>query len=213
MIYKQIELDGEGGQLLVWRTVEDADALLGELRLPHNRDAVCSVSSAKRRRELLAVRVALKHLLGREVAVAYGPSGKPCLPGYGGGVSISHSGEWVAVAVHPRCGVGIDIECPTEKVRRVAGRFLGAEERSDLAGIDAETDLRRLQIAWSAKEALYKLIGEEAVDFAAALRIHPFTLCAEGTLRARCLPAGCDCEVSYRQDEAYTLAWVIGRGL
>ena len=58
-----------GGQLLVWRTVESPDALLGELHLPENLADYHALRSAKRQMEFLGTRVALSYLLASIPAI------------------------------------------------------------------------------------------------------------------------------------------------
>ena len=198
----------EGGQLLVWRTVESPDVLLGELHLPENLADYRALRSAKRQLEFLGVRVALKRLLGQEFHIFYETSGKPFLPDSCYKVSISHSREWVAVAIHPSISVGVDIECPTDKVLRVYHKFLHTAELDMLSD---RVGILSLQVIWSGKEALYKIIGAEAVDFAAHMRMLPFALQEENDVTMEHIPTGRLYRAHYIQNDQYTLVYCLDR--
>ena len=138
-------------------------------------------TSESRQREWLAVRVLLKELCGEEKKIGYLPSGKPYLEDGSMRVSFSHTKGYVAVAIHPDYKVGVDIEQYGERVKKVASRFIHEDEKpSVLAGDEVYT----LLLHWSAKETMYKLMEEEAVDFARHLRIHPFIASNSGELSA-----------------------------
>ena len=198
-----------GGQLLVWRTVESPDVLLGELRLPENLADYHALRSAKRQMEFLGTRVALKRLLGEEFHIFYETSGKPLLHDRCYNISVSHSREWVAVAIHPSISVGVDIECPTDKVLRVYHKFL---HKAELDMLSDRVGIQPLQIIWSGKEALYKIIGEEAVDFAAQMRMLPFEVAGAGDVMMEHLPTGMLYRAHYIQNDLYTLVYCLGGG-
>jgi 4'-phosphopantetheinyl transferase len=164
--------------------------------------------SEHRKCEYLGARLALKELLGREVVVKYNEDGKPILQDGSHRISISHSGKWIAVMVHPSQEVGVDIECPHPKIEKVYTRFLGLQEQEELYG-DGDRDIRKLQLAWSAKEALYKIIGKEAVDFAKQLRILPFEASLRGEMEAQHLPTQKDYNLFYIQQKEYTLVYCL----
>jgi phosphopantetheinyl transferase (holo-ACP synthase) len=61
------------------------------------------------------------------------------------------------------------MEKPSEKIRRIAHKFLSETERTE-----AEDDIEKLCVYWSAKEALYKLYGRRKVIFNENLYVFPF---------------------------------------
>ncbi|MFZ4725287.1 MAG: 4'-phosphopantetheinyl transferase family protein, partial [Paludibacter sp.] len=119
-------------------------------------------SSDKRKKEFLSIRLAFKKLLGTDVIISYDDNGKPYLEDRSYNISISHSGNWIAIIAHPTRFVGIDIECPSPKIKKLYTRFLSEAEQVDFS---YGKDVRHLQLTWSAKEALYKIIGIQAVEF------------------------------------------------
>ena len=139
-------------------------------------------SSEKRKQEWLAVRVLLKELLGEEKEIVYLPSGKPVLKDGKACISFSHTNGYVAVAVHPNVEVGVDIEQYGTRVQRVASRFVREDEKVSVASGD---EVYGLLLHWSAKETMFKLMEEEAVDFIEHLHILPFQLQESGSFEAR----------------------------
>jgi len=194
-------------RILIWELTESIDELLGLLKLTGLEVAECEkFTSTKRKLEYLGVRIALKKLLGDDVIICYNAEGKPSLSNNKFQISISHSNRWIAVMAHPTRPVGIDIERPSDKIQKLYTRFLSKTEQEELS--DGK-DNRQLQLAWSAKEALYKIIGKEAIDFAHQLRIFPFEVKTEGNLTALHVPTNTLYQLSYFQSPAYTLVYCL----
>jgi phosphopantetheinyl transferase len=192
-------------KLLVWEITESIDELLQQVSLSEFELAAFEkFGSSKRKREFLGVRLALKNLVGEHRFIYYHPDGKPYLQGNDFHISISHSDKWIAVMADPTHSVGIDIECPSKKMDKIYRRFLSETEQKELY---AEKDIRKLQIAWSAKEALYKIIGKQAVDFANQLHIFPFEVKIAGEITANHIPTNTFFQLYYSQTEAYTLVY------
>lgn len=197
---------GEEFRRAVWKLDETAEELS---RLLPAGDALLQEAERRftadsRRREWLAARVLWHSVLGGKGKITYLPSGKPCIADGSCHISISHTKGYVAVACHPRCEVGIDIEQYGTKVLRVRERFMRDDEQTD-----AREELYSLLLHWSAKETLYKLLGEEAVDFRQHLRIFPFAVEPEGSFSA-CeykTEAHRHFHLSYRIEQDYVLTW------
>ena len=66
-------------------------------------------------------------------------------------------------------------------MRKVASRFIRSDEEPAMMEGD---EVYALLLHWSAKEALFKLVGVEEVDFIRHLRIFPFSLSEEGEFEA-----------------------------
>lgn len=84
--------------------------------------------------------------------------------------SITHSGNYAAIAYSKNNAIGIDLERIDERVNRVAKKYMNEVEWSY-----AYSTLHKT-IIWSAKESLYKLHGKKEVDFKQHLFIYPFSL-------------------------------------
>lgn len=191
-------------EILVIETDETPETLKTRLsNFKEYEDELKNISLKKRLREFLGVRCGINQLFKENVRVIYHADGKPYLRDKTDSVSISHSGKFIALITHPVLASGIDIEVPSRKVMKVAGRFLSEKERTYL------TDEQSVAIAWSAKEALYKIIGRDAVDFAATMEIQPFEAAEDGELWIRFLKDDQKFQVSYVCNNNYTLAYCL----
>ena len=164
------------------------------------------ITSEKRKKEYLGVRLAMRSLLNKDVLISYTSDGKPFIADESYQISISHSSKWIAVMAHPTRLVGIDIECPTNKIKNIFARFLSKTEQEELSN---GNDIAQLQLAWSAKEALYKIIGKQAIDFANQLRIFPFEAKNNGEISAQHIDTKTLYSLFYIQSAEYTLVYCI----
>ena len=120
--------------------------------------------SERRRREFLMWRHIVRRELGRDVRIAYDPSGAPVIENRNIYISVSHSKDLVAVVVSPRrCAV--DAERTDRDFGRAAGRYLSEPERL------LSDDERLAAAVWCAKETLYKYSGLRGLDLLRDIRI------------------------------------------
>lgn len=192
-------------QILVLEIDKNIDELKNQLT-DYNKTDFEKISSEKRKKEFLGIRIALKELLNYEAQIIYDETGKPFLSDNSYNISISHSGKWVAVIAHPTRNVGIDIEVCSTKIQKVFTRFLSKTEQTELSN---GTNIEQLQLAWSAKESLYKIIGNQAVDFAKSLRVFPFDITDKGTIIAQHIPTKTLYKLSYIHNSTYSLVYCI----
>jgi len=129
------------------------------------------ISSESRKREWLTVRVLLKEMLSEEKEILYTSTGKPYLSDNSYQISISHTKGFVAVALHPKMKVGIDIEHISQRIHKIRSRFMNAKEEANL---DKAHEEIHLLLHWSAKESMFKLLEKQDVDFKTDLHINPF---------------------------------------
>lgn len=166
----------------IWKIEEPWEALLDKLEhkewyLPSLQQFV----SDKRKQEWLSARILLKELTGKELRIDYRPNGAPFLPGHPMQISISHTKGYAAVILSGQGSVAIDIEQYASRVLKLHQRFLSMKEYESLSPVQPTHSL----LYWSAKETLFKLIGQQEVDFKKHLFIHPFQCVQnEGTLHA-----------------------------
>lgn len=170
------------------------------------KSAYETLTTDKRKREFLGLRIGVNELLNGVHEIIYDENGKPCLKNEQTNISLSHSEKWLAIIAHPTRPVGIDIECPAPKLEKLYKRFLSQIEQKELY---LTKDIAKLQIAWSAKEALYKIIGNDAVEFASQLRIFDFNVEKSGTLHAQHTPTGVEYELFFKTNNQFTLVYSI----
>lgn len=193
--------------VLLWKMEESEDALKSELiNFDFYEYEFNLINSPKRRLEFLAARVALQTIAGSEVQVVYDADGKPSVVNRELCISISHTGSWLSVIAHPSVSVGIDIELPSVKFEKVYRRFLSVDEQ---ACFYQAGDLRKIQIAWSAKEALYKIIGVTAVNFDKDIEISDFHLLEQGEIVGTHKLTSTVYRLVYRKYEDFYLVYCI----
>jgi 4'-phosphopantetheinyl transferase len=126
---------------------------------------------ADRRRSIIArglSRLLLAHCLGespRRLQFAYNPFGKPALaPGHARPLqfNVSHSGEWVLIALSLNRPLGIDVEREKEEMatEAIAGRFFSPAECSALAALPPALRCAAFFSCWARKEAYLKARGD-----------------------------------------------------
>lgn len=191
----------------IWQITETSDELFAllerkDLYLPFLTQA----TSEKRKQEWLAARLLLKALIGEELPVEYQANGAPFVPGLGLHLSISHTRGFVAVVLTEHTVAGIDIEYRSNRALRLKERFLSPEEQTHL---DSTDPLTHSLLYWSAKEVLFKVMGQSDVDFSAHLYIHPFPLQTQGHLTASetRTPQRATYPLHYQVTPGYVWAW------
>lgn len=144
--------------------------------------SIKGITSPHRRAERLSWRRALRKGIGEgpdegvsevpsgAVVIEYDQQGAPIIKNSQyKHISVSHCRDRVAVLLSAReCGV--DIECRDRRFSAIAERYLTEEEHlvASKANFDRQTFLA---LAWSAKEAVYKLLRREGVDLRRDMRI------------------------------------------
>lgn len=192
-------------QLLVADMTEAVDVLIGELEnFPTYASEYARISTDKRRREFICARILVNQILERPVRIKYDEAGKPFIENHAGHISISHSGPYLALIYHPIQAVGVDIESPTGRVLKVSSRFLHAAELADFSN-----DLLKIQLAWSAKEALYKIVGARAVDFSESMRLHNFEPADSGIVYCELIEEQIIYSLHYIVKAEYNLVYLI----
>jgi phosphopantetheinyl transferase len=159
----------ETTKLGIWHIEEDEKFFLAKVPLQQN------ITHPHKRLQHLAGRFLLKYLFPdfphAEILIA--DTRKPYLPNEQYHFSISHCGDYAAAFVSSTYRVGIDIEIPTEKVERIAHKFIHENEEKFLVSSEQlvvnsslfTAHRLLLTIMWSAKEALFKWYSLGQVDF------------------------------------------------
>ena len=112
-------------------------------------------------------------------------------------ISISHTTGYAALILSDAEEVGIDIEYLSDRVERIAPRFIRYDEH-------AETTLQKL-LLWSAKETVYKLFSEDALGFF-DMRLLTF---ADGLMRVENIKRKIIVDVCYETTDDYVLTYAV----
>lgn len=207
MIHYQL-IEKYESRICIVRSSTSSDELLVKFDNPDKHvESLKNLKTEQRKKDYLTIRFALKMLLqNEEKEIIYDEDGKPILKDESFKISFSHCKNYVAVISHPTNEVGIDIEGATKKLLTIYTRFLGEKE---LEIYDKTESFDFIRIAWSAKEALYKVIGKDAYNFAKQLQISPFDVKNEGELTVTHIKTQKKYTVYYTVNEEYTLAYTI----
>lgn len=126
--------------------------------------------STKRQCEWLATRALLMQTPYKKSQILYHSNGQPYLENSNMHISISHTAEFVAVAIADT-PIGIDIEMKNRNAIAVADAFLQPHEAETLQG-NTDRDKEALRM-WTAKEAAFKLYPDRSLvlkDITASLQ-------------------------------------------
>lgn len=141
----------------IWEMSESEEELYAENpALMQFQEQVARLKSSVRRLEYLSVRNIMYNMLGGIKKVFHNSDGKPYLL-EGPNISISHTKGYAAVVLSEDLNVAIDMEYRSERVCRIASRFL----RDDETPTSTEGKL----LCWCAKETLYKLHSSDKLTF------------------------------------------------
>jgi len=92
---------------------------------------------------------------------------KPFLQNEAYHFSISHCGDYAAAIVSKDKRAGLDIEIFSDKIMRVKDKFINSIEANIIDRFEQQgaTDLMKLTLMWSCKEAMFKWYGNGKLDF------------------------------------------------
>ena len=114
--------------------------------------------STKRKSEYYFTRVLWKEF-GIDQEIKYNEYGRPFLKE--GFISISHSHDIVVIAFNAQHQIGIDVEYKSQKISAIKHKFISVEDEKLIDHLD----ITHLTIAWSIKEAVYKMENIHGLSF------------------------------------------------
>lgn len=169
-------------RLYLWRILESLEELLERASLnPQQQASYARITASTRQREWLASKVMAREYLGQ--SINYDESGRPILTN--GHISISHTGQYVALLFDGHNACGIDIENMSRDSSRLSHRFARAEELTVAHTILPQNPSL---LVWCMKEAMYKVTPG---DFLADFRIISAEALAEpARLKIKSAPTG-----------------------
>ncbi len=198
-------------KLAIWKIEEDEAFFLSKVPLQK------SITHPHKRLQHLAARYLLQLLFPdfpyTEIVIA--DTNKPYLPYEQYHFSISHCGNFAAAIVSLHQRVGIDIELASDKVLKVAHKFLSKKEMQDF-GVTTQntfttTLIHQTILLWNAKEAIFKWWGWGNINFSEEIRLQQFDIAHEGIFNAIFSKANwvVPIEVQYKIFENLCLCWVV----
>ncbi|REJ80038.1 MAG: hypothetical protein DWQ44_04085 [Bacteroidetes bacterium] len=180
LVYKHIEANYSLG---IWESLEKTEELREKVILSQVEENLwLQFRSEHRKREWLAVRLLFRNLSDQfqTEQIRYESSGKPVLS-MGHSISISHTGNYVAVLISETPSAGIDLEALRPGIVNLAGKFVSQEESLH---VPEKRKVEHLHVLWGAKEVLYKLYSHGGIDFRLDLKTDPFIYNEKGAIHA-----------------------------
>jgi len=177
-----VEYQPDGSRIAVWEITETEEMLM-QCISEHDRvlEDLMSTTHPQRRLERLAARALLKNVLNKDVHLQHDDNGRPYLANSTANISISHTKRFAVIIYNEKLPVGCDIERHNRNFSAVEQKALSDEEREYLSD-----KCRNLQLCllWCAKEAIYKCVKEDGVDFARQIFVKKFIPREKGKLTA-----------------------------
>ncbi len=195
------------GNLLLWNVEEESDWLKEQLNLvPGLWVEYDSLVNDSIRYRWLASRFAVQQVSQQSpLDIIKDQLGRPYLGVERKPLSLSHCQGFVA-AIHADVSVGIDVERISSRVQKIKNYFMRDEEL-DLLGEENEA----LILAWSAKESIYKWLGEKHLGYKSQLCIRSIDFMGQAMeIEINTKDHNLIQKVSFLHDSEKVLTWTIG---
>ena len=150
-----------GIRYAIWQLTESVSELIDHIN-GRFTVSLAGITNPVRQQERLAARLLIEVLCDGYQPIDYKENGEPYFTQCDLYLSISHTKNYVAVAVAP-FKIGIDIEHTSDRVLRITEKFLNTTELAELASHTNQASTALLY--WCAKEAMYKKMTEKEAEF------------------------------------------------
>ena len=209
-LYLRKKLENKA-EIAVWQITETEEELKGLSSVPTDEmEEIMLFRSESQRKQKLAVRALLNEMFDEKMYLNHHDNGKPYLENCVTNISITHTEKYVGVIISDDDELGIDIESLDRDFAVVEKKALSEDEIDDL---DDEKKNEQLAIYWCAKEAIFKRMSQNRVDFAEQIEVEKFNLRKEGELEATFIHKDEheeDFELEYMMFDRHVLVWLVG---
>ena len=206
-LYLRKKLDNKA-EIAVWQITETEEELLNLTSVPTDElEEISLFRNESHRKQKLAVRALLNEVFEEKMYLNHHDNGKPYLENCATNISITHTDKYVAIITHDEEELGIDIESLDRDFAAVEKKALSEED------LDDEKKNEQLAIYWCAKEAIFKRMSQNRVDFAEQIEVEKFNLKKEGELEATFIHKDEheeDFELEYVMFDRHVLVWLVG---
>ena len=209
-LYLRKKLDNKA-EIAVWHVTESEQELLGLTSVPNDElEEISLFRNENHRRQKLAVRALINEVFEEKMYLNHHDNGQPYFENCATNISITHTDNYVAIIIHDEDEVGIDVESLDRDFSVVEKKALSEDEIDDL-----EKDKRNEQLAiyWCAKEAIFKRMSQNRVDFAEQIEVEKFNVRKEGELEATFIHKDEHedvFELEYMIFDRHVLVWLVG---
>lgn len=197
----------DSAKLAVWEITETESELEAQLNYSATmKEQLRPITNPARRLEWMASRLLVQLLTHYDANVIHSDCGQPSVRESDLNLSITHTRGYAAVLISPEKPVGIDIEHPSPRIVKLAGRFVNQHEEKQIANMSRETGCA---LVWCAKEAVYKALDVPGIIFKDDITIDKLSDKPEGSLHAQVLHGKINegFELQYIESPQYYLVW------
>ena len=209
-LYLRKKLDNKA-EIAVWQITESEEELTRLSSVPTDEmEEISLFRNESQRKQKLAVRALLNEVFEEKMYLNHHDNGKPYLENCVTNISITHTEKYVAIIISDDDELGIDIESLDRNFEPVEQKALSEDEIDDL---DDEKKNEQLAIYWCAKEAIFKRMSQNRVNFAEQIEVEKFNLKKEGELEATFIHKDEyeeDFELEYMMFDRHVLVWLVG---
>ncbi|WP_321517053.1 4'-phosphopantetheinyl transferase superfamily protein [Marinifilum fragile] len=171
-LFKHLDIS-EDCNLYIWKIDEEVDYLKNQVELSDKElEKFNGFGSQSRKKEYLATRLLVQKYISSDLRIENNEHGKPFLVDSDLNISISHTKNFAAIFVSKHSIPALDMEYLSDRVHRIAKRFLSESELENISDQDRTFHLYQ---HWCAKECLIKFYGKKDVHLIDELKIHPFS--------------------------------------
>ena len=209
-LYLRKTLDNKA-EVSVWQITETEEELKNLCSVPTDEmEEISLIRSEAQRKQKLAVRALLNEVFEEKMYLNHHDNGKPYLENCITNISITHTDRYVAIITHNEDDLGIDIESLDRDFSAVEKKALSEEEIEDL---DSGRKNEQLAIYWCAKEAIFKRMSQNRVDFSEQIEVEKISPKGEGELEAPFIHKDGheeEFDLEYITFDSHILVWVVG---
>ena len=209
-LYLRKKLDNKA-EIAVWHVTETEEELIRLSSVPTDEmEEISLFRSESQRRQKLAVRALLNEVFEEKMYLNHHDNGKPYLENCATNISITHTDKYVAIIIHDEEELGIDIESLDRNFAAVEQKALSEDEIDDL---DDDKKNEQLAIYWCAKEAIFKRMSQNRVNYAEQIEVEKFNLKKEGELEATFIHKDEyeeEFDLEYMMFDRHVLVWLVG---
>ncbi len=176
-------LNNNNAILGIWEITETLEYLIEHVPLSkEDQIRLESFSKIKRKLEWLCTRRLLLEMCGPKVTIVRNEFNKPLLLGSSDKISISHSGNYIAIILDKAAETGIDIQIIRDNILTIKNKFMSSVE---LNNVSEGNEIEHLHVYWGIKESLYKVYGRELLSFKDEILVEDFDLEESGMVNAQ----------------------------
>ncbi|MFM2226024.1 MAG: hypothetical protein RJA07_2226 [Bacteroidota bacterium] len=202
---KHLEIEQSTFKIVLWYITEPLSFF--ENIMTNWGDDYVKIKAENRKLQYAASRYATSLLTFNNDAsqIKKGEFNRPFLQNPNEHISISHDGNWAAVAIGKQ-QVGVDVFCMQARVLRIADKFINADEKIILEqNIQSEPDkILYYSLLWSIKEAVFKWMQLQNIEFKTDIvltELKPNRALIQTKIAT-------DVEVNFRIENEFCLCWI-----